>query len=107
MEEKLYEGNYSKEQLNELRASYESPNNQHKDLDFETWIMQLENNGLIGDMIITYNTEQMLSILNNFNDDHVTTIHDATSGENVTGKVKILKQWVSDISEAFDCKFYL
>ena len=106
MEEKLYEGNYSEEQLNELKVSYESSNN-NKDLDFETWIAHLENNGLIGDMISTYDANQMLNILNNFNDNDVILIHEAITGENVNGKVKSLKNWVNDISQSFNCKFYL
>ena len=107
MEEKLYEGNYSEEQLDELKVSYESPNNNHKDLDFETWIAHLENNGLIGDMISTYDANQMLNILNNFDDNDVILIHEAITGENVNGKVKSLKNWVNDISQSFNCKFYL
>ena len=107
MEEKLYEGNYSEEQLNELKVSYESPNNNHKDLDFETWIVHLENNGLIGDMISTYDANQMLNVLNNFDDNDVILIHEAITGENVNGKVKSLKNWVNDISQSFNCKFYL
>ena len=107
MKEKLYEGNYSEEQLNELKVSYESPNNNHKDLDFETWIAHLENNGLIGDMISTYDANQMLNILNNFDDNDVILIHEAITGENVNGKVKSLKNWVNDISQSFNCKFYL
>ncbi len=40
--EKRYQGNYSEEQLEELRASYESPTNEFKCLDFEDWIAGIE-----------------------------------------------------------------
>ncbi len=65
------------------------------------------NAGLIGNMLSTFNLNQIMEILNNWDDDHIMTIHEATTGENVEGSVKSLKNWVTDISKSFNCKFYL
>lgn len=53
-------------------------NNEFKCLDFEDWIAGIENDGLIGNMLSTFNLNQIMEILNNWDDDHIMTIHEAT-----------------------------